>query len=91
MRFGPYFAKSLEKAGFSQSSFAAKVGYRQQNVNQIIKGKRPPPLSRVDAWASALGKHIDKDLFLDLAHLEHCTPRIQKMVAELWAETKREV
>ena len=83
MRFGQYLATSLEKAGFSQSSFAAKVGYQQQNVNQIIKGKRNPPLKRVDAWATLLGKHIDKELFLELAHLEHSTPRIQKLVADL--------
>jgi transcriptional regulator with XRE-family HTH domain len=89
MRFGTYFAKCLEKAGFTQSSFALEADYLQQNINQIIKGKRPPPLKHINAWAALLGKHVDKDVFLDLAHLENSSEQIQKLVLKLWAETKR--
>lgn len=74
---------AIAKADLNQTSFAAKVGQKQQAMNAIIRGKRPPPLKHMDKWASALGKAVDRELFLDLAHLEHCPERIQKLVAKL--------
>lgn len=83
MRFGEYLTAAIAKAGLNQTTFAAKVGQKQQAMNAIILGKRPPPLKHMDRWINALGKHVDRELFLDLANLEHCPERIQKLVAKL--------
>lgn len=89
MRFGEYLADSLKKAGFTQRSFASKVKYHQQNFNQIVLGKRAPPLKCIAAWAAQLKGHIDSALFLELAELEHTPEGIRKLVKDLQDKVRR--
>ena len=83
MRFGEYLVAALDKADLNQSAFAAKVGQKQQALNAIIRGKRPPPLKHMDKWVSVLGKIVDKDTFIELAELEHCPERIRQLVLNM--------
>ena len=87
MRFGAYLATAIEKAGISQREFARRAKSRQQNVNEIVHGRRVPPLAHLERWADLLKEHVDRAQFLELARLEHCPPEIQTLVAELRSKT----
>ena len=88
MRFAPYLATAVKKAGYTQRAFAKKVRHHQQNFNQIIRGKRAPPLKHLPAWIALLGEHVDPALFRELAELEHTPPGIQKLVVDLRQKLK---
>jgi transcriptional regulator with XRE-family HTH domain len=90
MRFPAYLANALKKAELSQSAFARKVKYKQQNISQIVHGTRPPPLARIEAWADALSGHIQRDVFLELARLECSPPEIRDLVTKLRQQLGKE-
>lgn len=83
MRFGEYLSAAITKAGYNQTTFASKVGQKQQAMNAIILGKRPPPLKHMRKWADVLGNAVEKATFIELADLEHCPERIRDLVADL--------
>jgi transcriptional regulator with XRE-family HTH domain len=83
MRFGEYLAEGLAKAGYTQSSFAQKVGQKQPAISAIVLGKRAPPLKHVSRWAEVLGKVLDKSTFMELARLENSPLEIQELITEL--------
>ncbi len=66
------------------------VGY----LSKVIAGKKPPPLDRIDAWASALKlEGADLEHFLDLACLAHLPevvrPRFERILSRLEAQEKQ--
>jgi len=89
MRFGDYLGQAISKAGLSQRAFALQVKSHQQAINEIVKGKRTPPLARLDKWLDVLGTAVEREKFLELARLEHCPAEIQTLVAELRERLKR--
>jgi transcriptional regulator with XRE-family HTH domain len=89
MRFGEYLANALEEAGYTQRSFAAKVKHHQANFNQILLGKRSPPLKHIQRWADLLQGHIDPLQFRELALLENSPIEIQKLVNELREKVRK--
>jgi len=89
MRFGEYLAEAITRAGLSQRQFALRVGYRQQNISQIVHGKRVPPIRHIDKWAKALGAAVDPVVFRQLALLSHCPPEIQEELRLLKEQLKK--
>ena len=52
-------------------------------LSKVLKGSKPPPLERIDAWATALGLAGDEaEDFRIAAHLEHATPLICGLVQD---------
>lgn len=73
LRFAEVFERSLDRAGYKQLTFAAKVGTSQSFLSQIIAGKRTPPLDQIEAWANVLELHGENRAeFIRLAYLAHC-------------------
>lgn len=89
MRFGEYLADGLTKAGHTQTSFAKKVGQKQSAVSAIVLGKRAPPLKHMSRWAEVLGKAVDRNVFLELARLEHCPSEIREQYVAMKAQLGR--
>lgn len=81
--FGAYLAACIKMAGMSRRAFARLVGYEHQNLAEVIKGKRSPPLERLDNWGEALGEHVDPNALRDLALLAHSPLEVQRLVADL--------
>jgi hypothetical protein len=59
-------------------------------LSKVIKGKKPPPIDRIDAWARALDlKGPELERFLDLACIAHlpaeAQPRFEKILGRLEA------
>jgi transcriptional regulator with XRE-family HTH domain len=86
VNFGELLAHHLAKNGLSQSDLSRRVGDPQAWISQIIKGKRTPPLDRIESWADAL--HLtgpERERFILEAHLAHCTPVIAARFRQLEA------
>ena len=89
MRFGNYLAAAITKAGLSQRQFALRVKTPQQNMNEMVRGKRVPPLKRVAAWAVALAPHVELERFLVLAWLEHASEELRELILTTPGEVER--
>lgn len=89
MRFGYYLAKAIQQAGFSQREFAIKMRTPQQNMNEIVLGKRGPPLRKLNAWAEALAPHVERERFLVLAWLEHTPDELRELMLRTPGEVER--
>lgn len=84
LQFGKALAVHLSKRGETQRQFAGAVKYDQPSLAQIISGSRKPPVDHLEPWADYLGlKGKDRETFLILGHLEHCTPYIQDFVRRI--------
>lgn len=62
--------------------------------SQVVAGKKPPPLHRLEAWADALGlQGAERERFVDLACIEHLPeevrPRFRAILSRLEAIEKR--
>ena len=79
-RFGAYLETAIKNAGMSRRKFASTVGYASANIDQIVHGKRSPPLNRINSWGKVLGPAIDSFKFRELALLEHCPAEIRDLV-----------
>ena len=88
MRFGTYLTAALAKAGYTQRSFARKAKHNPKNFNQIVLGKRAPPLKHMPMWIELLKGHIESDVFLELARLENSPAEIRALVEKLRAGNK---
>lgn len=91
--FGEILKQSLARSGLSQEGFARAVGAVGPHVNLIIKGKRTPPLDRLDAWADALGlSPEERRTFKFLAGLAHIPDQgVRDLVADELATLRAEV
>lgn len=62
----------------------------QAYLSQVIAGKKPPPIDRIDGWADALElKDKERDRFIDLACIAHLPievqPHFEKILGRLEA------
>jgi hypothetical protein len=60
----------------------------QAYLSQVVAGKKPPPIERIDAWADALElKAKDRERFIDLACIAHLPlavqPHFEKILSRL--------
>lgn len=89
MHFGEYLAAAITKAGFTQATFAKKVGQHQQTINAVVHRKRVPPLKHMGRWADVLGKAVDRAQFLELARLANSPDEIQELVEDLREQLRK--
>ncbi len=83
--FGPYLREALDKAGMSQRAFARAVGYKQANIQQVVAGRRKPPLRHARRWAKALGTAVTLDDFEERVHLAHISEVVLRLINRLRA------
>jgi hypothetical protein len=92
--FGAYLKGRIDELFPSQRAFiraaegANRINSGQGYLSQVIAGKKPPPIKRLDAWAKALElSEAEKERFLDLACIAHMHPlmraRLEKMFAKV--------
>lgn len=88
--FTELFAALLSRAGISQNSAGPMLGCSGPFVNQIVKGKRKPPLDQISSWARTLGlvegtaEWDEFHLEAQLAHSpEALRPFVRNLVSEL--------
>ncbi len=68
----------------SQNKAGPLLGCAGPFVNQIIRGKRTPPLDRIDAWATALElDDATRASFRRLAAISHLPREVQAEFTEL--------
>lgn len=89
-RFGPYLGSAIKKAGLSRRNFAKIVGYASPNIDQVVAGKRVPPIAQLDKWSKALGGAVDPALFRELALLEHTPAEIRERYLALRGKSRQE-
>lgn len=94
--FPSLLARLIEERFPSRRAFArAAEPERDENTAQaylagVLKGRRPPPLDRIDNWATALclaGR--PRQHFLDLAMIEHLPPAARPRFLALLAADER--
>jgi transcriptional regulator with XRE-family HTH domain len=72
MDFADTLAHLIKGQEWSQNEAGPKLGVTGPFINQIIQGKRRPPLDQLDKWASIFGLSADeKRIFKMKAGLEH--------------------
>lgn len=65
--FGSALASHLARLGWSQRTFARRVGASQSLVARVINGSRKPPLDTVAYWIASLD--LPEDAAAELARL----------------------
>ena len=66
--------RSFVRAAEPTANENSAAGY----LSQVIAGKKPPPMDRVEAWADALDlKGRERDRFIDLACIAHLPTNVQ--------------
>lgn len=94
--FAGILAKRIDAMFDSRRAFIraaepkANENAAQSYLSQVIAGKKPPPIDRIDAWADALElKDKERDHFIDLACLAHLPievqPHFEKILGRLEA------
>lgn len=82
--FGQFLDLSMRNAGWSQLTFAQRVGVNQGFLSRVIAGSRNPPLDALPIWVDALGLAPDEaDEFIRRAYLSHCPQWVQSYVESL--------
>jgi transcriptional regulator with XRE-family HTH domain len=85
--FGALVTAHLERCALSQRAFAELVGMRQGQVNDLVRGRFPMPVRRIEAWADALGlAGDDRDRFREEALLTRAPTEIRDLVERLRAK-----
>lgn len=76
--------RAFVRAAESQRSEDVAVAY----LSKVLRGRKPPPLDRIEAWAEALAlTGAERETFIEDAHLAHATPVVQALVERLRADT----
>lgn len=61
----------------------------QAYVSKVLKGKKPPPLDRLDSWANALELYgEERQNFMDLAAIAHLPAAVQPRFLALLRQLK---
>lgn len=88
MNFGDMLAARIEGAGLTRIAFAKEVESSSGFMTDVIKGRRTPPLDRLDRWIEVLGlspKEADQFRFLaGVAHIPE--PSIRAIVTAIYEE-----
>lgn len=72
--------RAFVRAAEPQRSEDAAVAY----LSKVLKGRKPPPLERVGAWADALAlTGHERAAFIEDAHVAHASPVVQTLVERL--------
>ena len=88
--FALLFRRKLAEKALSQRAFAALVNAKQAQISQVVRGKKPPPLSRLDLWADTLGIHALERFDFELAALlDHAPAELAVIVGRLADENRR--
>lgn len=88
--FGAYVAALIAKRGLTQTSFAKRVGMTQPHVAQLLGGRWPMKVQRIDAWADALNlAGAERRRFRIEALLTRCPEEIRNYVRALRARPAR--
>lgn len=84
MRLGKLMVLYLARLGISQREFCRRVGFNPGNFNQIMRGRRPPPLACLPRWRKALKLAPEEQATLEEAWLLALSPpAIQALVETL--------
>lgn len=87
MDFGGFLAERIERARLTRIAFAKAIGSSSGFMTDVIKGRRTPPLDRLDAWADVLGLDgQERTLFLDLAALAHLPDEVRPRFLTIYQE-----
>src|SRR5688500_14810609 len=77
--FAAILQSHLSEADLNQAQFARRVGTTRGFVNNVLHGRRTPPLDEIGAWADVLAlKGAKRDHFLELAELAHAPERLAR-------------
>jgi hypothetical protein len=88
--FPELLSHHLSRCGFTQTSFATKVGVGTTTVSNAILGLRVPRWDRHDAWCDALDlAGQEREDFLDAWGIALAPPRIAALVSRLEKAAKR--
>lgn len=93
MDFGGFLAERIERAHLTRIAFAKAIGSSSGFMTDVIKGRRTPPLDRLDTWADVLGvTGAERQQFLLLAGLAHIPDQaVRDMVANQLTHLQAEV
>lgn len=84
--FGDLLKALIDRQGLGLREWSRRAGYAHSNVAAVIKGRRPPPLDKIERWAVALDLDgTEKQRFIHAAYLEHAPEQVRGLVAELKA------
>lgn len=76
--FGKHLESLIHYRRMTQAEYARAVRHPPPFVNQVIHGKRTPPLKQLETWADTLDlSGEERATFLRLALLAHCPGPIQ--------------
>jgi transcriptional regulator with XRE-family HTH domain len=90
MDFGDLLAKALDAAGYKQLSFAKKMSTSQGFIGDIIRGRRNPPLDKLEAWAAELKlRGAERDAFMRAGMLAHCPESVRGEFLKLSSRVER--
>jgi hypothetical protein len=79
--------RAFVRVAESDRSEDAAVAY----LSKVLKGRKPPPLERIEAWAEALALHgSERERFIEDAHLVHATPLVRELVDRLRGDPVRQ-
>lgn len=82
--FGKLLYFHIGRHEWSVSEFAAKTGLSTGFISGIFTGRKPPPLARVETWASILKlRGTARKRFIHLAHYMHASPELQRVIREM--------
>jgi len=88
--FGAYVTTLLAKRGLTQTAFAHRVGMTQPHVAQVLGGRWPMRVVRIDTWSDALGlTGTERRRFRIEALLTRCPEEIRDYVLALRARPGR--
>lgn len=91
--FGKYLKNRIDELFPSRRAFicaaegANRINSGQGYLSQVIAGKKPPPIKRLDAWAKALDlDDAERERFLDLACIAHIHPLMRPRLEKIFAK-----
>ena len=88
--FGAYVTALLAKRDLTQTAFAQRVGMTQPHVAQVLGGRWPMKIERIDAWADALDlAGAERRRFRIEALLTRCPSEIRAYIQDLRKKAER--
>lgn len=84
--FGTQLAAAITARGLTRFAFARQASCPVSLVSEVIRGRRKPPLARLEAWSRLLlATDAERLAFVRAGALVHAPEVVQCWVAELRA------
>ena len=88
--FGALLAEKIKAKGWTLREMARQSDTNDALLSRVIRGKRHPPLARLEGWATVLGlSGSDRQEFIEQGRLAVCPPEIVATLRQLRLENNR--